>query len=56
MSADERFVNADSRNLPKVDVFIIGDYLNKNYCFIVAEVQSMKAQRKVFLYSAVTMQ
>jgi hypothetical protein len=29
MSANERFVKADSRNLPKVDVFMIGEYLNK---------------------------
>jgi hypothetical protein len=30
MSADERFFEADSRNLFKVDVFMIGEYLNKN--------------------------
>jgi hypothetical protein len=29
-SADERFIKADSRNLPKVDVFMMGKYLNKN--------------------------
>jgi hypothetical protein len=45
MSADERFVKADSRNLPKVDVFMIGEYLNKNDCHNVAEVQGVKAQR-----------
>jgi hypothetical protein len=45
MSADERFVKTDSRNLPKVDVFMIGEYLSKNVCYNVAEVQIMKAQR-----------
>jgi hypothetical protein len=45
MSADEWFVKADSRNLPKVDVSMIGEYLNKNECYNVAEVQSVKAQR-----------
>jgi hypothetical protein len=44
MSANERFVKADSRNLPKVDVCIIGEYLNKNDCYNVAEVQCVKAQ------------
>jgi hypothetical protein len=43
MSADERFVKADSRNLLKVDVFMIGEHVNKNYCYNVAEVQSVKA-------------
>jgi hypothetical protein len=43
MSADESFVKADYRNLLKVDVFMIGEYLNKNYCYNVAEVQSVKA-------------
>jgi hypothetical protein len=28
MSADEKFVKADSRNLPKVDVFMMSEYLN----------------------------
>jgi hypothetical protein len=56
MSADERFAKANSRNLPKVDVFMIGEYLNKNYCHNVAEVQSVKAQKYVFLYSTVTIQ
>jgi hypothetical protein len=32
-SADERFVKADSRNLSKEDVFMIGEYLNKNHCY-----------------------
>jgi hypothetical protein len=32
MSADERFVEADSGNLLKVDVFMTGEYLNTNYC------------------------
>jgi hypothetical protein len=32
MSADERFVTVDSTNLPEVDVFIIGEYLNENDC------------------------
>jgi hypothetical protein len=46
MSADERFVKADSRNLLiKVYVFMIGEYMNKDYCYNVAEVQSVKAQR-----------
>jgi hypothetical protein len=45
MSANERSVKADSRNLPKVDVFMTGEYLNKNNCYNVAEVQSVKAQR-----------
>jgi hypothetical protein len=27
MSADEIFVKTDARNLPKVDVFMIGEYL-----------------------------
>jgi hypothetical protein len=45
MSADERFVKADSRNLLKVDVFMIGEYLNKNDCYNVAEVQGVKTQR-----------
>jgi hypothetical protein len=45
MSADGRFVKADSRNLPKVDVFMIGEYLNKNDCYNVVEIQSVKAQR-----------
>jgi hypothetical protein len=45
MSADERFIKADSKNLPKVDVFMIGEYLNKNDCYNVAEVQGVKAQR-----------
>jgi hypothetical protein len=45
ISADESFVKADFRILPKVDVFMIGEYLNKNYCYNVAEVQSVKAQR-----------
>jgi hypothetical protein len=45
MSADERFVKAYSRNLLKVDVFMIGEYLNKNDCYNVGEIQSMKAQR-----------
>jgi hypothetical protein len=45
MSADERFVEADSRNLPKVDVFMTGEYLNKNDCYNVAEVYGVKAQR-----------
>jgi hypothetical protein len=43
MSADERFVKADSRNLPKVDVFMIGACLNKNGCYNIAEVQDVKA-------------
>jgi hypothetical protein len=29
MSANERFVKAHSRNLPKVNVFMTGEYLNK---------------------------
>jgi hypothetical protein len=45
MPANERFVKADYRNLPKADVFMIGEYLNKNYCYNVGEVQSVKAQR-----------
>jgi hypothetical protein len=45
MSADERFVKTDSRNLPKVDVFMIREYFNKNYCYNVAEEQSVKAHR-----------
>jgi hypothetical protein len=45
MSADERFVKAGSRNLPKVYVFMIGENLNRNDCYNVAEVQSVKAQR-----------
>jgi hypothetical protein len=54
MSADERFVEADSRNLLKVDVFMTGEYLNTKYCYNVAEVQSVKAQRCFF--STVTKQ
>jgi hypothetical protein len=50
MSADERFVKADSRNLLKVNIFMIGEYLNKNYCYNVAEVQSVKAQRLFHCY------
>jgi hypothetical protein len=46
MSADERSVKADSRNLPKVlDVFMIGEYLNKNDRYNVPEVQDVKEQR-----------
>jgi hypothetical protein len=45
MSADERFVKADSRNLLKADVFMICEYFNKNDCYNVAEVQSVKTQR-----------
>jgi hypothetical protein len=45
MFADERFVIADSRNLPKVDVSMTGEYLNKSECYKVAEVQGVKAQR-----------
>jgi hypothetical protein len=45
MSADERFIKADSKNLPKADVFMIGGYLNKNYCYNIAEVQGVKSQR-----------
>jgi hypothetical protein len=44
MSVDERFCKADFRKLPKVDVFMIGEYMNKNDCYKVAEVQSVKAQ------------
>jgi hypothetical protein len=54
MSADERFVEADSRNLLKVYVFMISEYLNKYYGYNVAEVRSVKAQRCFF--STVTMQ
>jgi hypothetical protein len=32
MCADESFVKADSRNLPKVDVFMIGEYVDENDC------------------------
>jgi hypothetical protein len=45
MSANEIFVKADSRNLPNVDVSMIGEYLNKNECYNVAEVQGVKVQR-----------
>jgi hypothetical protein len=54
MSAYERFVKANSRNLPKVDVFMIGEYLYKNDCYNVAEVHCVKAQRYVFLHFTVT--
>jgi hypothetical protein len=37
MSADEIFFKADSRNLPKVDVFMIGEYFNKNDCYNVVK-------------------
>jgi hypothetical protein len=36
---------ANSRNLPKVDVFMIGEYLKKNDCYNIAEIQGVKAQR-----------
>jgi hypothetical protein len=49
MYADERIVKADSRNLPKVDVFMIGEYFKKNDCYNVAEVQSVKAQRYFYI-------
>jgi hypothetical protein len=45
MFADERFVKADSMNLTKVDVFMIGEYLNENFCYNVAEERSVRAQR-----------
>jgi hypothetical protein len=45
MFADERFVKANSWNLPKVDIFMIGEYLNKSDCCNVSEVQAVKAQR-----------
>jgi hypothetical protein len=35
-SADEIFVKADSRNLPEVDVFMIGEYLNNKDCFYLS--------------------
>jgi hypothetical protein len=37
MSADERFVKADSGNLPKGDVSMIGEYLNKKQCSTLLE-------------------
>jgi hypothetical protein len=55
MSADERFFKADSRNLLAVDVFMIGEYLNKNYCYKVAEVQSVKTQRLFHCYNTVAL-
>jgi hypothetical protein len=44
-NANETFDKADSRNLPEVNVFMTGEYLKKNDCYNVAEVQSVKAQR-----------
>jgi hypothetical protein len=55
MSADVRFVEADSRNLLKVDVFMIGEYLNENYCYNVAEVQRVKTQKLFHCYNAVAL-
>jgi hypothetical protein len=55
MSAEERFVEDDSRNLLKVDVVMLGEYLNTNYCYNVAEVQSVKAQRLFHCYSTVSL-
>jgi hypothetical protein len=56
MYADERFVEADSRNLPKVDVFMIGEYLNKNDCYNVAECESTEASISIFhCYNAVAL-
>jgi hypothetical protein len=48
MSADERFVTADSRNLPKVDVFMIGEYLNKNTVTTLLKYSVWKHRGKYF--------
>jgi hypothetical protein len=49
MSADERFVKADSGNLPKGDVSMIGEYLNKNQCSTLLEYKVWKHSGK-YLY------
>ena len=49
---EERFVKADSRNLPKVDIFMVYEYISTDDRFDAPEIRGVKATRyNLFTYT-----